>query len=472
MKPLVSAWPPLAGSPTRNTCISTTSPIVRPRPVNTSLIFFSTLSDCVLVSPKAASESAVAALSTTDGTWPLMKCSVAIAGTETASAIGKSEPGSLWRTMSSALALAASSDSAAGINNWAPRRKIFFFMGLSGYVMDQCLLETTPSLNGSTPSCARSATTSAAVSGSALLPQLLRTKVSTVAMSRSFSVSLKSGMPPRPFSSTDAGSLALPCTKALPASAGKAPGMPLPVAWWQAAQFFMNSALPSSSCADVDAAAPPISATQMRRRFMRWPFRGSWRSAATPIRSRRPASRSGSSGARRPAARGPRPRSAPDRRWRGSCRSTRPSRPGCTARGARPPRTPTRTRSGRPGRFSGRRRAQLGAFGGAQRADFDGGVLVVVITEEHAFFLLPSGRRQGYGVDPFDVGEYVAAIDMIILFPESPLHLQADFADRCVGDGLDGLFEFVGKISVDIAQHRQRNRAQAVVGRNAGDLAG
>src|SRR5471032_823 len=131
MKPLVSARPPLAGSPTRKTCISTTSPIVRPRPVSTSLIFFSTLSDCVLVSPKDASESAGAALSTTDGTWPLMKCSVAMAGTETASAIGKSEPGILWRTMSSALALAASSDSAAGINNWTPRRMIFFFMVLS-----------------------------------------------------------------------------------------------------------------------------------------------------------------------------------------------------------------------------------------------------------------------------------------------------------------------------------------------------
>nr|GEU28535.1 hypothetical protein [Tanacetum cinerariifolium] len=114
---------------------------------------------------------------------------------------------------------------------------------------------------------------------------------------------------------------------------------------------------------------------------------------------------------------------------------------------------------------------EFGAFGRRHGADLDGGSLVLVVAEHHALFLLPVGRRQRNGVNPAQVGQHVAAVDMVVLFPEAALHLQADLAHRRIRHGCHGLLECVRKIGVDLAQHRQRDRAQAVVGADARHLA-
>ena len=68
------------------------------------------------------------------------------------------------------------------------------------------------------------------------LPHVLRSNVITEAISTSFSVAPTFGIAPLPFSTMLTCSAIGPLAILLPSSAGNAPA-PLPVGWWQTAQF-------------------------------------------------------------------------------------------------------------------------------------------------------------------------------------------------------------------------------------------
>src|SRR5438067_6886858 len=83
----------------------------------------------------------------------------------------------------------------------------------------------------------------------ALLPQLLRVKVITAAMSVSdncFHGGMADGNLPLclPFSSTSIWPAFGPSTTGEPTSEANAPGTPWPLAWWQATQLVENTCCP------------------------------------------------------------------------------------------------------------------------------------------------------------------------------------------------------------------------------------
>jgi len=86
-----------------------------------------------------------------------------------------------------------------------------------------------------------------------------------------------------------------------------------------------------------------------------------------------------------------------------------------------------------------------------------------VIAEDHTLLALPTGGGQGNGPDPRNVVIDVAAIDGVILLPETPLHLQADLVDRGVGDLVHRRPERVGDRQVEALQHRDWDAADAVI---------
>src|ERR1700754_1318229 len=102
MKPAKSILPPLAGSPTRNTCIFTTSPRDRPMPLSCFSMEVRTPTVWVRVSPYACGVSLGAVVSATGGTAPLRKTRVLPAGTSTAAEMGNVLFGILCRTTSAA----------------------------------------------------------------------------------------------------------------------------------------------------------------------------------------------------------------------------------------------------------------------------------------------------------------------------------------------------------------------------------
>ena len=106
----------------------------------------------------------------------------------------------------------------------------------------------------------------------------------------------------------------------------------------------------------------------------------------------------------------------------------------------------------------------LGPVGGRQGRDPRRLAAEGVVAQDHALLPLPAGGRQRDGADARQIGEDVAAVDVVVLFPEPALHLQADLVHRRVADPAHRLLKARRDVHRDVLRHRQGDGADAVVG--------
>ena len=113
--------------------------------------------------------------------------------------------------------------------------------------------------------------------------------------------------------------------------------------------------------------------------------------------------------------------------------------------------------------FLARGQREFGPLLVRQRADLGGRGAEVVVAQHRSLRPLPLCGGQRDDADVLDVVADVAAVDLVVEFPEAAVELQAHLAGGHVGIALHGLFELGGEVRIHLLEHGHGNGAQAEV---------